>query len=113
VQNVHEIYKQVIGFGVLRIMSITWHVLRVIAVRGSCLRAKSLHYRITRFYVRLTTANQLTGNSTQKTEVNIRSFVLCFSVKICLIFIYYIHKRVCISYLKIRQIISVNHFIAV
>ena len=36
--------------------------------------------------------------------------VLCFTLKICLIYIYYIQKRVCIAYLNIRQILSVKHF---
>ena len=38
------------------------------------------------------------------------SFVICFTLKICHIYIYSIHKRVCISYLNIRKILSVKHF---
>ena len=38
------------------------------------------------------------------------SFVTCFTLKICHIYIYSIHKRVCISYLNIRKILSVKHF---
>ena len=38
------------------------------------------------------------------------SFVLCFTLKICFIYIYYIHKRVCIAYLNIRKILRVKHF---
>jgi len=33
-----------------------------------------------------------------------------FTLKICHIYIYSIHKRVCISYLNIRKILSVKHF---
>ena len=37
------------------------------------------------------------------------SFALCFTFKILLIYTHYIHKRVCIPYLNIRQILSVKH----
>ncbi len=38
------------------------------------------------------------------------SFVLCFTLKICFIHIYHIHKKVCIAYLNIRKLLSVTHF---
>ncbi len=37
-------------------------------------------------------------------------FCSMLHAKICFIYIYYIHKRVCMAYLNIRQIVSVKHF---